>query len=344
MNPRLSETFRAFADIECRETSPLYFSLAQAIAADEDILNIAGQTRAGQPVPNLLFAAVHFLLVADPSHPLTEFYATCTAEPKDPADAFPVFKDFVLRHQRDIVNLLQTRLVQTNEVRRCACLYPAFLFALRHFEPASVALLEIGCSAGLNLLWDRYRYQYEESGEEYGDLSSPVLITSEFCADRPAAIADPLPEISLRIGVDLHVIDTSISAEADWLRALVWPEHHWRRRLMDAAIERRAEVDLDLHTGDGFAMVSEIAAEIPADSLLCVYHTHVANQISQVEREEFLESIIQLGQQRDLIHLFNNLHDAKLRLQIFRDGQLIEMPVANTDSHGRWLEWLAGSD
>ncbi len=344
MNSHLSEAFLAFARLECRETSPLYCSLSEAIAVDEELLQIAGQAPAGQPVSNLLFAAVHYLLVADPTHPLADYYTTCTTEPKDPTQAFPAFKDFVLSHQREMIELLQTRLVQTNEVRRCAFLLPAFQFALRYFEPRPVALLEIGCSAGLNLLWDRYRYEYDESRDVYGlygDLSSPVLITSDFCADHPDVLSDPRPTVSQRIGIDLNVIDTSIPAEADWIKALIWPEHHWRRCLMDAAIKRRSEFDLDLRNGNGFAQVEEIATEVSLDSLLCIYHTHAANQISQAERESFLKTVNKLGHHRDLVHIFNNLHDALLRLQIYRDGQLSEMPLVNTDGHGSWIDWLA---
>ena len=341
MNSRLSEAFLSFAGPECRETSPLYCNLTEAIAADKEILLIASQASTGQPVPNLLFAAVHFLLVANPSHPLAEYYATCTAKPKDPTQAFPAFKDFVLSHQREMIELLQTRLVQTNEVGRCAFLFPAFMHALRHFDPQSLALLEIGCSAGLNLLWDRYRYEYDESGEECGDLSSPVLITAEFCADHPAVLNDPMPTVWQRIGIDLNVIDISIPSEVDWIKSLIWPEHHWRRTLMDAAIKRQSEFNLDLRHGNGFSQIEEIAAEVPLDSLLCVYHTHVANQISQAEQESFLKTLNQMGQQRDLIHIFNNIGNACLRLQLYRDSQLSEIALANTDEHGQWIEWLA---
>lgn len=341
MNSRLSDAFRAFAVPECRETSPLYCSLTEAIAADAEVLQIAGQARDGQPVPNLLFAAVHYLLVASPHHPLAEYYATCTAEPKDPTQAFPAFKDFVLSHQSEIVELLQTRLVQTNEVRRCACLFPAFMHALRHFDPQPLALLEIGCSAGLNLLWDRYRYAYDDSGKEYGDHAAPTLIRSEFLGKRPAGLDDSPPLVTQRIGVDLHPIDVAIPAEVDWLRSLIWPEQHDRRQLLGTAIRQQREVDLDLRTGDGFADVCAIAAEIPQDNLLCIYHTHVANQISREKREAFLETVRELARQRDLLHLYNNLHDAQLRLQVFRRGILTRQTLANTDGHGRWLEWLA---
>lgn len=341
MNAELSEQFHAFAGPECRETSPLYCSLTEAIASDAEILNIASQARAGQPVPNLLFAAVHYLLVEHPVQPLADYYATCTAEPEDPTKAFPLFKAFVLQRQREIVELLQTRLVQTNEVRRCACLFPAFMHALRMVDPLPIALLEIGCSAGLNLLWDRYRYAYDDSGKEFGDRDSPTLITSEFLGKRPAGMDDSLPSVAHRIGIDLHPIDTSKPTEVNWLRALIWPEQHERRQLLEAAIRRQQEVEFELRTGDGFADISTIAAEIPADTLLCIFHTHVANQISREKREHFLETIRELGRHRDLLHLYNNLHDAHLRLQVFRKGILTRQTLANTDGHGRWLEWLA---
>ncbi|MFI4849089.1 MAG: DUF2332 domain-containing protein [Gimesia chilikensis] len=341
MNSRLSDAFRAFAVPECRETSPLYCCLTDAIASDAEVLEIASQARDGQPVPNLLFASVQYLLIANPAHPLAEYYATCTAEPKDPLDAFPLFKDFVLAHQNEIIELLQTRLVQTNEVRRCACLYPAFMYALRHFAPQPLALLEIGCSAGLNLLWDRYRYAYDDSGKIYGDRESPTLITSEFLGKPSAGLEDSLPYVTHRIGVDLHPIDVSIPAEVDWLRALIWPEQHERRQLLEAAIRQQQGIKLDLRTGDGFADICSIAAEIPTDSLLCIFHTHVANQISLEQGNAFLETIRELARQRDLLHLYNNLPDAHLRLQVFHKGILTRQTLANTDGHGRWLEWLA---
>ncbi|MDF1744053.1 MAG: DUF2332 domain-containing protein [Gimesia sp.] len=339
MSVRLAEKFIRFAELECLETSPLYYHLSHAIALDETVLEIASHARAGQPVPNLLFAAVHYLLVADPAHPLADFYATCCAKPSNPADAWPVFKDFVQNWQEELIRLLQTRLVQTNEVRRCAFLFPAFFLATRYFDSRPLALIEIGTSAGLNLLWDKYQYSYGGS-ETFGDSSSPVLITSELRGNKPAILTEPLPQISHRIGVDLNVIDTKVPEEADWLRALIWPENHERRELLDAAIRQRASLQLDLRTGDGFAMIKTIADEITEESLLCVYHTHVANQISQTVQESFLNSLEQFGQQRDLIHIFNNIKQATLQLNAYRGGQFINVPLANTDGHARWIEWL----
>lgn len=339
MSLSLAEKFRMFAEVECKESSPLYYHLSLAIADDAEILKIAGYANAGQPVPNLLFAAVQYTLLADSNHRLSHYYATCCTETSNPAEAWPVFKEYVQSRREVLIELLQTRFVQTNEVRRCAYLLPAFLWATRYFHCQSLALIEIGCSAGLNLLWDQYQYTYGDS-ETFGDSTSPVLITSSFRGETPSILREPLPQISHRIGVDLNVIDTTIPEESAWLRALIWPENLERRRLFDAVDRRRTEFPLDLRSRDGFKMINTIADEIPEETLIGVYHTHVANQITKSAQEEFLNAIELLGQQRDIIHIYNNIHQSHLHLTAYRGGALIDFPLANTDGHGRWIEWL----
>jgi len=339
MDHPLSARFREFAEAECKDSSPLYYALSQSIAGDDSILAIAGRSAPGQPVPNLLFAAVHHLLLAGVEHPLAGFYASLNPVPLAPADAFPHFKDFVRSHREEIVFLLGSRLVQTNEVRRSAYLFPALSFAASHFESRPLALIEIGTSAGLNLLWDKYRYTYGD-GIAYGDLSSPVHVASSFRGTPPSILSTPLPKISNRIGLDLNIVDSTNPDQAAWLRALIWPEHLERRRLMDAALKRRNEFKLDLRAGDGFGMLAGLEHEISMESLLCVYHTHVANQISHEAREAFLGTIAEIGGRRDIIHVFNNIKP-HLHLTAYRGGRLIiDAPLADTDGHARWIEWM----
>lgn len=59
----LSVLFRNFALIECHLSSPLYQQLSLKIAQDDELLALASHARRGQPVPNLLFGAVHYLLL-----------------------------------------------------------------------------------------------------------------------------------------------------------------------------------------------------------------------------------------------------------------------------------------
>mgnify|MGYP001488276732 CR=1 FL=1 len=65
-----------------------------------------------------------------------------------------------------------------------------------------------------------------------------------------------------------------------WLNALIWPEHKERRLLFKQAAKAVQEHKLDLREGNGVNMLPHIAREIPIDSIICVFHTHVANQFS----------------------------------------------------------------
>jgi len=59
----ISRLFRSFAERECSGTSPLYKYLSLQIAEDEELLKLAAQAHVGQPIPNLFFGSVHYLLL-----------------------------------------------------------------------------------------------------------------------------------------------------------------------------------------------------------------------------------------------------------------------------------------
>ncbi|HEY7356232.1 MAG TPA: DUF2332 domain-containing protein, partial [Ktedonobacterales bacterium] len=150
----LARRFQRFAEQEAEPAfSPLYARLCRGIASDPQVLTLAAAVPPGQPTPNLLLAAVHYLLLQGIGHPLAAFYPSLTSSP-DPSDAYPAFQSFCLEYASDIRALLLSRRVQTNEVARCACLLPAFELVSRQTARAPLALIEIGASAGLNLLWD----------------------------------------------------------------------------------------------------------------------------------------------------------------------------------------------
>ena len=73
-----------------------------------------------------MFGAARFLLLQEAPAPLARFHADLSAGIADPSDAFPAFRDFCLGNRQEVVSVLTTRLMQTNEVGRCAYLLPAF--------------------------------------------------------------------------------------------------------------------------------------------------------------------------------------------------------------------------
>src|SRR5690606_28681797 len=91
----LSRIFLTFADQALG--SPMYQDLARRVAEDSDLLDLAAQAQPGQPAPNLLFAAVNFLLYKGTSHELRNFYPNHGGA-YDPHRTFDPFKDFCLTH------------------------------------------------------------------------------------------------------------------------------------------------------------------------------------------------------------------------------------------------------
>lgn len=116
----LSERFRIFAERECKDSSSLYEHLAGNIANDLDLLKLAAHSKPGQPVPNLLLGAVHYLLLSGVEHEFAAYYASIVEEPKESSGTINCFKDYCMQNENEIVQLLENKLVQTNEVRRCA--------------------------------------------------------------------------------------------------------------------------------------------------------------------------------------------------------------------------------
>src|SRR5438128_1793929 len=172
---KTSERFRYFAGKIYADRSTLYMNLALRVAEDPELLGLAASAQEKAAVPNLFFSAVHFLLLKGEHHQLAAFYPSLNNDSKHYDFAYPYFRNFVLEHKNEIDRIITTRFVQTNEVGRCAILVPAFELVVRKTKNRPLALIEIGSSAGLTLLWDRYHYQYNKT-LQCGNPNSPVQV------------------------------------------------------------------------------------------------------------------------------------------------------------------------
>ena len=337
-NALLSERFRQFARRECRGSSSLYEHLAERIADDAELLRLAAHSSGGQPVPNLFLGAVHYLLLGGIRHPAAEYYPSLVDDPREPTEAFVEFKAFCERYAHEIIPILKNKLVQTNEVRRCAYLYPSFCHIYK-VTGKPLALIEIGTSAGLQLLWDQYSYSYR-TGRTYGARQSPLEIDADIRGASFPFLFEQSPPVTSRIGLDLHINRIADPENYLWLRALIWPEHQERVRCFERAAACLSGQPLELIEGDGVALLPSVASGAAKDATLCIFHTHVANQIPRESKLELEEQIRALGLQRDVFHLYNNMWDGDLHLDYFLEGRQFKNTIAKTDGHGRWFEWL----
>jgi hypothetical protein len=334
LSRRFAQHARAYG-----EHSPLYERLSLGIAEDGNLLDLAACARSVPPT-NLFFAAVHLLLLGGARHPLAGFYDSVSEGALESGDPFPAFRSFCLEHAREIREILSTRRVQTNEVRRCALLLPAFgLAAQRAGRP--LALVEVGASAGLNLLFDRYAYDYGD-GEMRGESGSAVRLRCEIRGDRPPPLPDELPEVACRLGIDLNPLDVRDGETVRWLEALVWPEEFaCRAPLLRRAISTARSSPPALLAGDALDLLPEVLANLPEGATPCVFHSFTLNQFPIDAREEFSAILASHASRRNLyrvsVEWLGGGDAPVLSLSRYAQAGIEEQTLARCDDHGEWL-------
>ena len=121
---------------------------------------------------------------------------------------------------------------QTNEVRRSICLIGGYL-TLAKRTGLPLCCLEIGASAGLNMNWDLYHYDFG-GGRTWGDPASPLRLDTDWEGDAPP-IEAPVTVAEKR-GCDQNPIQIADYVQARRLEAYVWPDQPDRLERLKAAI------------------------------------------------------------------------------------------------------------
>jgi hypothetical protein len=312
-----ADRYRGFADREAWDVSPLYEEFAVGVAKDADILAFLRTVPEAKRQPNLLFGAVKYLTGVMPD--------------------YDAFRAFVVGHQDDLRDLMSVRSTQTNEPGRCAVLLP-LLAALT--QP--IALLEVGASAGLCLLPDRYGYEY--GGHRIGPADSPVTFPCEPRGSVPVPKA--VPEVAWRLGVDLHPLDVTDPDTGRWLTALVWAGDEEREDRLRAAIDVASMNPPSVVSGDLLTETTRLAASAPSDATLVVFHSAVMPYLSPEDRTRSIEIVSQLPAVWISFEGLGVLPEIGARLGVSeRDDRAFVLacdgqPMALASPHGRWMQWL----
>ena len=329
--------------------APLYARLSAGIAADRALAGLLLTAPVTQRQPVLLLGCVHDLLLAAPDgEELARYYPNLTVEP-DLGDPVPAFGELCRRRSNELAELLRTRRTQTNEIGRCALLLPAF--GLLADEVGLLAHLDVGTSAGLTLLLDKYRYVYEPGGELGAD--SPVTLT---CGTRGRVpVPARVPAIGARRGIDPVPVDVNDEARARWLEACVWPDQIDRFERLRAAIELARSTDLDVQFGDAVDDTAHHVCDLSAHGHPVVTNTWVLNYLSAEQRRAYVDVLDGVGRHTDLSwvylespHLTPELPSPRgdpavdgtvLVLVRWRAGQRTVDHLADAHPHGYWLKW-----
>lgn len=233
---------------------------------------------------------------------------------------------------------------QTNEAGRSAGLMTGILHLARRFGPA-VEVLEIGSSAGMNLLIDRFRFDL--GGVAVGPADSPVLIKPEWRGPPPPDA--PLAIRSVR-GVDIQPLDATDPAQADRLMSYIWVENDARQARMAACIAMIREQPVALSGGDAADWVEAqlLTGQAPGTTRVLM-HSVVWQYLPQSGRDRIAAAMAAAGAKATaerrlgwvMMEPNRDLHRHEVRVQGW-DGQG-EAPmelVALAHAHGTWIQAL----
>jgi hypothetical protein len=230
---------------------------------------------------------------------------------------------------------------QTNEAGRSASFIGALLWLSSRFGPR-FEMNEIGASAGVNTMIERYRYDL--GGVSVGPADSPMLIRPEWRGPPP-----PRAEVEIVAirGCDVAPIDLSDAAEALRLKAYVWPDAHERMGRIEAAAHLAAEESPQLERKAAGTFVEE-RLEAPQDRCVTrvLYHSIVWQYLPDATRRSITAAMEQAGArataERPLawVRLETNRETFRHELTVrYWPGGEEPVMLAEAHPHGAWVEW-----
>ena len=343
------EAFRAQAEYCARLDSPFTDLLCRTLA---DVLSSRSEAGCeilgwrGDPAPladNLplrVVGALHALARSGKAPELASIYPPA---PLPAADLLAdVLRRALQRHAAEILAFLPFT-PQTNEVGRSAVLIGGLLEIARR-TGLPVNLYEIGSSAGLNLLADRYAYRLD--GADWGAADARLRLVPEWKGPPPPVDA----ELTVREGhgCDLHPIDLRDPAQRERLRGYVWADQTERLERLNAAIETALTALPQLERADAAEWVERRIAAAPAAGVARVLlHSVVWNYLTEETRRRIAQQMERAGtacrSDAPLAWLHFELNPraeaAQLRLTMWPGGR--EQLLAAAHPHGASVHWVA---
>ncbi len=231
---------------------------------------------------------------------------------------------------------------QTNEPARSANFMAALLVLADRFG-LPFDLLEIGSSAGLNLLIDRFRYDL--GGVETGPEAAPVVIRPEWRGPPPPTATVKIDSVR---GVDIAPIDVTDPAAAERLMAYIWIDAPERTARVETAIRMIGARSVNLGQGDAADWIAAQLAEPQAHGTCRVLMHSIVWQYLPAATQSRIEVAMETAgaaatPDRPLAWIRMEPDEARKGIECHVRGWpgLPERQLARTHPHGAWIEWLA---
>lgn len=362
----LSALLRRFGRDECGH-EPLYAALCGVAAEDDRALALLAEAPPEQRKANLLLAALHERVLAGAAPELAAYYPSAGGERVPNGGLATALRVCLEREWPALVDHLRHGATQTNEVARCAAIWPALGAAARATGARHLALLDFGCSAGLNLGVDRFHLRYrtdDGAWHERGASSDGCAVEIESLWLGPATLPqDAGWHLAVRHGLDPAPVDVGDPAHLRWLQACLWPQDARRRERLARAAARLQDLPFTLTQADDcIAAIEPWLVRLPAGVQPVLLTSWVLYYLSQDDIARLRATVDRLALSHGLAWICGELPALGTRQQVpplpalppgevassatlwtlrhTAAGRISEQALAWSHPHGRWVQWL----
>jgi hypothetical protein len=230
---------------------------------------------------------------------------------------------------------------QTNEVRRSIGLLGGFLEIARA-TGLPLRGFEVAASAGLNLSWDRYRYQLD--GGAWGDPDATVHIDTDWQGPRPPLEA-PVRVVE-RAACDRRPTDLADPDQRRRLLSYIWPDQPERLARIEGAIAVALANDVAVEDSDATDWIRARVRPQPGAATV-IYHSVFWTYMSADQQAALTATIAALGKEATpeapfawlrLEPMANDIATLELRLTLWPSGE--DRRLAEAHPHCAWVRWL----
>lgn len=362
----LAELLRRFGREECTQ-EPLYVALCALAAQSPQLLELLAQAPPPQRKANLLLAALHERVLAGAVPELAAYYPSAGGQ-RAPDDALAGALSRAVAQEWPVLSRhLREGATQTNEVARGAALWPALGAAARVSGARRLALLDFGCSAGLNLGVDRLRLVYQQDDgrvQERGAVGDEAAARVDTRWLGAAALPEADWQLALRHGVDPAPVDLKDPVRLRWLLACLWPHDSRRAERLRRAAQRLQGLPHQLRQADDcIAAIADWLAHLPAGVQPVLLSSWVLYYLTPAELARLRATVDELALARGLVWIAAELPELSAQalappplpalppgevsssatlwtLRHAQGGVLHERALAWSHPHGRWVHWL----
>ena len=231
---------------------------------------------------------------------------------------------------------------QTNEAGRSAS-FMAGLMWLSGRLGSRFELNELGASAGINSMMDRYHYNL--GGVTAGPDDSPMQIKPEWRGPPPPD--NPVEIVSIK-GCDQAPIDLSDLHAALRVKSYVWPENADRIVRMDAAIALAVQKRPDVVQADALDWVLERLVAPQAEGITRVINHSIVWQYIPADKRAAITAVIEAAGAKVtpakplawmMLETNRDTFAHELIIRYWPGGEATAL-LGQAQAHGAWVEWF----